>query len=358
MNLKYINLLPSHTISISCDSNFSISNLNHQISISENPDAANILIKTNGEVFRIETRDKKVKKVLQIPKEGPGGLSGQSDQDGMIFFNDTLWGYTHSWKHKSYLLKPLDAKEVFSLPDDGTKAFIHTQFSHPINNGQTILIPIYNHPVKAKGTDTFSFLRGNLDTEKFEFVIPSPPLYSEAYWGGAPWQYLPSVVYLASSKEYVVSFPLDHHLYVYDEAMKLKRKTLLPSQDLPENFTPFQKEYNENTFDYLKDRKYYGLLSYYFGLVHDPANHRIYRVVRIVKPDPNNPNSDPISSKNLVVCDEKLNYLGEWKIPPQYDPSASLFVNKQGLWLLDDEKLNPEETLLTFDIFDGKFKQK
>ncbi len=350
-NAPRVDCIPTGSVVLSADSLISVT---RTAQISTDYNDPSFQLHGAGKVYRIDLKNNKIFQTFDIPKEGPGGISSKSEFDAIVTFDDNTFLYAHNLLQKIFQLKGGVSNAVFATSEDDGQKLISTKYSRPIKNDRLALFPAMAN--FSKREPHFAYLKADLLENTFEPVIEYPSTYHEKFYGLIPWIYLPSGYFSPQEDRYFISFPLDPNIYIFNKDFKLVKTVDLSSAAIPKPIKPFKEKYTEN-YDYQKENQFYSLLSYYLDMLPDFEHNRVYRLALIKKADPNNPKSDPIISYTIVVCDSDLNILGEWEIPSKYDLSSPVLVNSQGLWLLDKEKTNPEETLLTFDIFDGKFKK-
>ncbi len=101
--------------------------------------------------------------------------------------------------------------------------------------------------------------------------------------------------------------------------------------------------------DYKKDRDFFESFSFYLGTFFDSANGLFYRIAQLS--EKNELNEREVKSV-LVVCDDELNYIGEWQVPSYYRLDLS-FTSSKGLMLFNQSRYVSEiDFLLPYDVFD------
>lgn len=182
------------------------------------------------------------------------------------------------------------------------------------------------------------------------FANNYPEQYQKYNWGG--WGYKMPYYDLNKEKaEIIISFPQDHHLYIYS-LLKNKYEKHYAGSRLIDKINAYDEK-KEFTPRFNEDRVaswFYSNPSYR-SVIYDKYRKHYYRIALLPKKEGmgNLYNQQPTI---LIVLDENLDYIGEYKFPNDIDINVTnCFVSKNGFNI---QILTDNENFYTFYLFNIK----
>lgn len=199
-----------------------------------------------------------------------------------------------------------------------------------------------------RADNTFVTLLYDIRTENCSYANPYPEQYRHYDWGGNFFYRQPSMD-LAGAGKVILSFPADHHVWIYDLSTG-QRDSVYAGSRLIKTIKPFNESKQKFPDDVPEEAIsdwYYSQPSY-DAVLADPYRQLYYRIARL--PFPNHRkgtlNDKPVV---VIVLDKDFHYLGESRLPEgkPYNP-YNAYVSPEGLHIqLADLK---DEDHLTFQI--------
>lgn len=319
------------------DSTFSLTSAS---AFSVNNDHTRMVTLSGNIIYDFDLQKRRIENKIELPTSGPNGIPSRHTFDGMSFLADSNYVYSSHWNDQVFLYQG-EKKSLLFTRDTSVKAFeylIGSKYDPIISSDKHILLPQSGNTEQNKEVQK-AFIALNKKDLSHQRVINYSNIFIDNYWGNVPYTYWQQAVYVPSQKRFYVSSRVDHKIQVYnDNFVFVEEKFMRSSHIDPRPFYP--KPYKEMMeaglkIDNQKVKDFYRTLSMYNRFFHDPVNKLIYRFVKKVIPDGDGNTVN--SFVYAVVSDENLNYLGEWKVPAEYEITYS-FVGPNGLLLFNDRK--------------------
>lgn len=179
-----------------------------------------------------------------------------------------------------------------------------------------------------------------------------PKVYQKGEWWHIIGYSLSKV--LNNNNQLVLSFPVNHNLYVYqnDSLIKVIEAKSKYLQDY--NFPAFDNDYRKNV-EYKK--KYVTTLGRYYRLIYDDYRNLYYRIVlhpQEYKNKDGSTNSSSGMSWSIMVLDRNFNLLIENFFPAKQFDFYGILVIKEGLLVSNnhDSNKNLDPSKFSYTLFD------
>jgi hypothetical protein len=308
------------------------------------------VLNKENEILIINLTTAEIENVIQMPFTGPGSVGEVTDfyaisEDSILLFND--------YESILYLIDNdggIEANWSFEgLTNKSAVAFTtYKEFRLQYRSGS-----IYLRTYPAVDPDDRTFYEepfvGTIDLQSrtFKHQIDFPDYYLEANYSPVEiWAGLcinPSGVLL-------VSYPLDHDLYLFD--VEKKSSVLAKSNFVPNDFLRLS-----GAGDLVEDRKYIKEQPFYFSVLYDSYRNLIYRIVKHSQTSSNNADLNYFdSSWSILVLNSAGEYLGEAFFEGSIYDFTNILVTSEGLLLSKEVDTNAEdrENYLEYDLIELK----
>lgn len=166
----------------------------------------------------------------------------------------------------------------------------------------------------------------NVKNDSGRFVYGKPEIYGEGNFYGNHVDR--QTIALSNDSTFVLSFPLAHDLFLFNNQGKLLKKAKCKSRFIDElkHFPKGEKYTKRQLLDAQE------CFPYYYTLLYDDDNQLFYRIVfheQSILNEAGMKNDSYDRSISIMVIDKSLNVLGEYYIPPHhlvpYPPKANNF---------------------------------
>lgn len=304
---------------------------------------------SNNSIFQFDAKTGKELSRFDIPAEGKFKIEKQSDFDGAILHDGAYYYLAHF--SNSIFKIDTSSKEITSLLtlDKFKEGILVSSYANPILLKENkIIISLFPDPT-AKKQNHGALLVYDIKSGTYSVVCHFPKLYDDNFYGAISYLYWATVKYLPWNNTYVVSFPLDKNLHVYDEDFNFIKAVEMPSSKI-KSIPPLTGPVKEGEYpDWQEDNEYYRNMSHYDGLHIDLKNKRILRVARIHGIDENHEHT---YSYSLTVAEKDYSILGEWQIPEKYS-SFNIFSIPSGVFIFNEAAYTDDRNLsLPFEKID------
>lgn len=296
---------------------------------------------------------------ITFDKEGAHGIG---TMQGFYYHNDdSIFTYAYGLG-RVFLAnrqgKVIQKYELFNpkeLLNDTTK-FITLPYAEsrvPIlyKDGKLILTGGFFAETSMEKSDN-TFVTNIYDTKENRntYTNSYPEQYQKYEWCGGFFYRQPSIS-LYSKQSFLLSFPADHRLRLYNWETNKQEYFYAGSEQIKEieplrtSKTLMAERLEKEIQDW-----YYSQPSYE-GVFADPYKHFVYRIGRLPHPDQKNKsfNTKPVV---VIVLDEQLNYIGEELLPEglQYDTFNS-YVSPEGFHIhIRNPKDEDHLTFYTYNV--------
>lgn len=216
-------------------------------------------------IFTFKASTGEMVEKFPLDKEGPTALEGVSQFDGVVFLEEGKYLYANQLENKVFLLTKSSVDTIVDLSIEKGYQLVSGFQNPPIVGGNYYLFPIQSAATKEINR-RFGFVAVDKSFEGFKKVVMVSDEYDNNNYGAQPFLQWPSIVYSDKSKSYLVSFPIDHVLYEYDEFFNLTSSHSIES--LIGDIVPYSKPIDENGYptNFREDRAYYWDVNHYIGL--------------------------------------------------------------------------------------------
>lgn len=312
-------------------------------------DSNTLVFKSGVTIYEYDLQENSIRNKITIPREGPNSIKQVTPFDAIAKVKDSYYLFRQFNSAIFEITSENQVIEHFVLSPDipGLKTFWGANYSPTIVVDSVVITPLYNDS-RIKLTKASAFALFNARTKNYQEVVSYPSLYDQAHWGDTPYIYLANIQYIPSVQKYYVSFPLSHDIYIYDQAFNKVGQKTISSRHLGKIQPLRPKKLDETTeVDYKEDRRYFSSLSFYLGAFYDQQKGRYIRVVKKVE---SGKDDRSIPKYYLIVCDDKLNVIGEFALGSEYDVLKSFNTMEYGL-LLFNERAYINENIAVYDTF-------
>jgi hypothetical protein len=235
----------------------------------------------------------------------------------------------------------------FPVPNSSTMSPIHFW-----KNNLLLSCGIQNYEEDFTGYP--SLLKLDLKNGQIDYLSTLPKIYAEAFWG-AYFKYDPSITLNLDTEEVIISYPIDHNVYVVNLINGKQEKHFIGSEYFQE-IAPYQVDptffttRNPNERDE-KENIHAFSTSEYRGIIYDHWRNLFYRVALIRPSIERVLAGDKKFSFSIVVFDKDFQKIGETSFTTDtYDPS-SIFLTRDGLAIFRKYLYAQNEDILVFDVF-------
>lgn len=235
----------------------------------------------------------------------------------------------------------------FPVPNSSTMSPIHFW-----KNNLLLSCGIQNYEQDFIGYP--SLLKLDLKNGQIDYLSTLPKIYAGAFWG-AYFKYDPSITLNSDNEEVIISYPIDHNVYVVNLINGKEEKhfvgseyfrEIAPYQDDPKFFTtrnPNERDEKENVHAFST--------SEYRGIIYDHWRNLFYRIALIRPSKDRVLGGDKKFSFSIIVFDKDFQKIGETPFTTDtYDPS-SIFLTRDGLAIFRKDLYFQNEDILVFDVF-------
>ena len=207
-------------------------------------------------------------------------------------------------------------------------------------------------------------LKLNLDSEDLVW-LNQPLLYNENTLSKMRMivQILEADLAVNNNDDLVVSFPLDHNIWVLSNGLRDVRKFMVRSQAF-DDFKLFSQSYEYMTPDQIRREgsRMIRVSGQYLEFLYDPYRSVYYRVTRLPYTEKeyddyitSNVRLPPVLHSVMVVGEDFQVIAEESFIASDYNFRDGMFVGPEGLWVLKPEGENEDE--MVFEFVDLKQKE-
>lgn len=324
-------------------------------------------------------KSKEVIQQLRIETEGPDGIPAISSSSNFSFFTDTpesvvFWNFASG----EFIHFDLTASKVLArydwknLNNYNIAPFINAispmirqgDSEYALTLGRIAPVSKNSHFSEVPSAAIVHFIP---ETEKLEvkkYLFNYPAIYDEGFYGAEA--YLYAVSFLKDEQDnFLVSFPIDHHIYQYHEDGKLLNKHLVKSRYLPEQIKPFREKgflkklaqgISTDAIDINERAEYLWTTSNYSGLFKIPGQKDLFARIVHIKPTLDEVKSTwgtgkQISKFSLLVFDRSFNVLSEQVFLMKDYSFFCYFLTNDKIYFLNYDKSVNSEEFLYFDGF-------
>jgi hypothetical protein len=304
-------------------------------------------------------------KKFSIPDEGPNGImhispsyfgSYQKNLDSIWFWNfntSTFYLYDSNGKKIKEFYWDLDKYKMTSNP------FVNCTNPMFIDSKGSYIVSIQNsfRVRNSKFSQTPSLARFSIKGDSLynlRLLVNYPEIYNKGWYGLEPFLYLVSFSWNENLKAYLVSFPADSHVYVYNKDFRFLHKREIPSNYI-DRVKPFRNEKflkdlasNKTDVPDVQDRgKYLHETSYYGRLFRFDSLNLNGRLCYLNEEGKNYP------TFSFIVFDDNFNVLGEQKIDGREHLFSWFFQVGNTIYAINEKKTysKTNEDKLFFDGF-------
>lgn len=285
-----------------------------------------------GSVFTFDVRTQKLSSVYEVAKKGPSEVGGLSHFDGVVRVGNDELLIAKNQYNQVYLISKDSARIIadFSSSIDIRMA---SNFSNPpVEAKDYFLFPFYPNR-KEKIGNSNAFIAISKDYKKVTEVVDVAPAYRGRFYGTAPYFYFPSVAYNPDKNTYLVSFPISHDVYEYDENFRLINTHQLFHEEVGK-IMPYDKPLDEEgNPDFDEDVAYYRSTNHFVNIYYLPKSDQYVRVVRILDIE-----SEKVGGEfMIIVYDGSFSRSKHFMLDEKYFAYGSFATDEQIYFLNQEE---------------------
>jgi hypothetical protein len=249
--------------------------------------------------------------------------------------------YSCHLDNKILLVDKDSTRDVFHFSDSSNVRLVNSYQNPPIIGESEFVFSIFSNPVSDLSKE-YSFIKISKDLVDVKKVVPFPAAYNDFY-GGTPYLYWASITFNSKSNNYLVSYPIDHNLYLYGSDFELIEVVDCFHEEIGE-IKPYTLPLDSEGFPaWEADREYYRRINHFVSLKYAPSFNGYTRMARIY---------DEIEDDFRWLCILYNEDLTESKVL-SLDQSYSIFnyfTTNEGVLFLNEKRLTDERSIsLPFD---------
>ncbi|MCZ8070233.1 MAG: DUF4221 family protein [Bacteroidota bacterium] len=292
-------------------------------------------------VFSLNER--RLVKKIHVNEDGPSGVG-----DGIRGM------YVHNFD-SIFLMAPLEQRiylidssaflrKKYSVANDKGYAIMDITNSAYIQN-ELLYLSAYPPPLRLSTSSDFAVLVLNLNTGELTSEFNLTKEYDRGHWGKHIY-FRSRLLYDDENMRQIVSFPNDNYLHVQNHSGSIEKK-FAGSAEI-NTLKPLDTKYVDD------DEKNYKLAARqgsYGSLYYDHWNKLFYRLANNpIKSEYSSP-FDTVLNPVLIILDENLFKIGEFKLPSNVYRTSYVFITPDGLHIFNVKKYNKDEDFFYFDVF-------
>jgi len=288
----------------------------------------------NHSIYFFDVSTQATTKVIPIEKEGPNGVS--SVEAMLVHKRDSIFLYNPSTNKITLLNERAEVIRHFSFFDRNLGEPARVLSPEIYFNGQNLYLlgRVASFTTESKNKNIVKYI---IEKDSTEFLMDYPASYQDGKWSSILMNKYAN--YDPASNNFIVSFPFDPFLYVFNEKLS-ETAPYYAGSDLmkqPEQITAKEKS---SIGSYLLGNSWYGRLFY------DPYNKTYLRSASIGYDMENTNTEDGKYSSNnrdgifhvTIILDKDFQKVGE---VINMDFYKTTFSTKEGIYIQDFE-IDPE----------------
>lgn len=298
---------------------------------------------SNSNVYAFDLNSGELLQKINVNRDGPASIGSLSKFDGVVCIGEEKLLYSCHFENEIRVVYKDSATLVKQFSDSSNVRLVSSYQNPPVVGGKEYVFSIFSNPVSDL-TSEFCFVAVSDDFKSVRHVVPFSSVYKE-FFGGTPYLYWASITFNEKDGNYLVSYPVDHDMYLYDSNFKLLRKVPIYQKEVGE-IRPYSLPLDQEGFpEWQSDREYYKKTNHFVSLRYVPSFDGYIRVARIY---------DEVEDRHNWLCimyNKELTASKSFYLDSAYLVFNS-FTSDDGVLFLNENRLVDERSIsIPFDAF-------